>query len=69
MIDPSPGDEGKSVHYVAHDGHKENGQISSWNERYVFVRYSSGNTAAATLREQLFWGHTTWDPGRNDIRV
>lgn len=60
MIDPKPGDEGKAVHYVAHDGHKENGFISSWTADYVFVRYTSGQTAAATLREQLLWGHSNW---------
>ena len=57
MVDPRPGDEGKWVHYTAHDGHVENGRISSWNDHVVFVRYHSGDTAAATDRKQLDWGY------------
>ena len=56
MIDPKPGDEHKYVTYIAHDGHREAGLISSWNEHYVFVRYSTGDTAAATERCDLHWG-------------
>lgn len=56
MIDPKPGDEGKWVTYIAGHGKRETGIISSWNDVYVFVRYDTGDTAAATLRDQLEWG-------------
>lgn len=63
MIDPQPGDEGKWVTYFALDGHREAGIISSWNDRVVFVRYHTGDTAAATSREYLHWGliGTVWN--------
>jgi hypothetical protein len=34
----------------------EHGVISSWNDNYVFVLYSRGGTASATLAEELRWG-------------
>ncbi len=32
------------------------GIISSWNSKYVFVRYGQCGTAAATLADELRWG-------------
>jgi hypothetical protein len=56
MIDPAPTDKGRSVLYRGTGmGMAERGIISSWNERVVFVRYSGGDTAAATQRSDLFW--------------
>jgi hypothetical protein len=36
-------------------GSIEQGIISSFNDRYVFVRYGMGYTSAATLHENLEW--------------
>jgi len=56
MIDPRPGDEGRTVMYRGTGmGMFERGIISSWTDRVVFVRYSGGSTAAATQRSDLFW--------------
>lgn len=67
MIDPKPGDEGRGVIYwkdsraLEHGIRSvkvlkgERGVVSSWNDKYVFVRYTSGSTAAATRRENLEW--------------
>lgn len=66
MVDPRPGDEGKWVHYKAHDGHIENGRVSSWNDSVVFVRYGRGDTAAATDRSQLDWGYSTQGEDRTE---
>lgn len=46
-------DKGRHVIYTAHHGERESGVISSWNDRYVFVRYGMGSTAAATDPSQL----------------
>ncbi len=57
MIDPKPGDEGRLVVYARLNRHSttELGHVSSWNDHYVFVRYTTGSTAAATLRKDLEW--------------
>ena len=34
----------------------ELGVITSWNDNYVFVRYSGSDTPAATLAAELRWG-------------
>lgn len=56
MIDISKlteADKGRGVVYRAASGDKgEDGVISSWNERYIFVRYSISGVAA-TLPEDL----------------
>ncbi len=54
-------DKGREVRYEVRHGQPgeaystrcEYGNISSWNSRYVFVRYSHGDTAAATNPEDL----------------
>jgi hypothetical protein len=62
-IKPGPGDEGRGVIYCGRGtGLTERGVISSWNDLYVFVRYTTGSTAAATRREDLIWEHEKeWD--------
>lgn len=55
MINPQPGEEGRGVLYYSHGALPELGRISSWTDKYVFVRYHLGDTAAATLREDLKW--------------
>lgn len=57
MIKPRKGDEGRAVIYARADPHRttERGTISSWNEKNVFVRYTTGDTAAATNPEDLEW--------------
>jgi hypothetical protein len=60
MIDPQPGDEGRAVLYWRpgmKQYERERGVISSWNDDYVFVRYTMGITAAATRRADLTWEH------------
>lgn len=53
ISDLTPSDTGRNVIYTAHHGEREEGVISSWNEKYVFVRYGMGSTAAATDPDQL----------------
>lgn len=55
-------DVGRRVRYVPMhaDGdvtHEdcEDGKISGWNDKFVFVRYHQGDTSAATLPEDLRW--------------
>jgi hypothetical protein len=59
MIEPTSQDIGRVVWYRDRSGQKsERGVISSFNERFVFVRYTEGSTAAATDRLDLYWPHT-----------
>jgi hypothetical protein len=57
MIAPTLRDIGRKVVYRAgHPGAKaEEGVITSVSADYVFVRYGSGTTSAATRREDLEW--------------
>ena len=56
MIDPTEQDIGRRVIYSDKSGGKvEHGTVSSFSPDYVFVRYTSGITAAATAREDLEW--------------
>lgn len=57
MIDPSDSDKGRYVIYGRLNPYRtaELGVVSSWNEISVFVRYSSGDTAAATDYDDLEW--------------
>ena len=68
MIDPRKADIGREViytsEYLPHDSPgrravQERGWISSFNDRYVFVRYHAGSTSAATLRQDLHWAAGT----------
>ncbi len=55
-------DEGRDVIYHAHHGKLDAGRISSWNERYVFVRFHNGDTAAAVDPSQLeFCAWNVWN--------
>ena len=56
MIDPSAQDIGREVVYVGTlKGTGQPGTITSFNKHYVFVRYGTGDTSAATRREDLEW--------------
>lgn len=59
-------DKGRAVRYTASGGDKiENGKITSWNWRYIFVRYyeqikpthrlRTGETSEATDPKDLEW--------------
>jgi hypothetical protein len=52
----SPFDIGRTVIY--RDGHKriEAGTLASWRDGMVFVRFTRGDTAAATLPADLVFG-------------
>ena len=68
MIEPTEADIGRHVIYHDLSGRKiEEGTISSFNERYVFVRYTTGSTAAATCREDLEWLHRL--PSETTVRT
>jgi hypothetical protein len=58
MIEPTEDDIGRGVIYrPLHnpiDG-AETGVISSFNDKYVFVRYGSNRVGTATYREHLDW--------------
>lgn len=59
MIFPVYEDIGKSVVYTGASGHEE-GVITSFNDRYIFVRYVGQHPNApgkATKREDLKWSH------------
>jgi hypothetical protein len=57
-IDPTEADIGRRVIYRDLSGSKiEEGTISSFTAQYVFVRYGTGSTAAATHRRDLEWVH------------
>lgn len=59
MIEPTEADIGRKVVYRERGdfpGRKiEEGVITSINDHYVFVRYGSGTTSAATQRADLEW--------------
>ncbi len=56
MINPTTDDLGRKVIYHSPGGDKvEEGVITSFNDRFVFVRYGSNTTSAATRREDLTW--------------
>ena len=51
-------DKGRGVIFSTHHGTKERGILSSWNDHYVFARFTSGSTAAACDPEQLVFEHS-----------
>ena len=55
MINPTENDIGRKVIYCGYAGEREDGIVTSFNDAFVFVRYGSGTTSAATKREQLEW--------------
>lgn len=55
MIEPTEKDVGRSVVYHDGTGDYEQGTLVGFNDKFAFVRYGLGATAAATLREDLTW--------------
>ena len=55
MINPTASDVGRRVVYTMPHGEVKSGIVSSWNDEWVFVRYTTGDTAAATHRKDLNW--------------
>lgn len=55
MISPTEKDIGRQVIYNNPPSDKEYGYITSFNDKYVFVRYGKGSTSQATSREDLYW--------------
>jgi hypothetical protein len=52
MINPTMTDIGRNVIYLPRN---QVGVITSFTDKYVFVRYGMGATSAATRREELEW--------------
>lgn len=50
---PTEKDIGRKVVYRNHGGKVEEGFITSFNDHYVFVRYGTGSTSAATDPKDL----------------
>jgi len=57
MIEPQETDIGRMVIYVG-GFDEEEGIITSFNDKYVFVRYGSEKDSKATRREDLIWANT-----------
>jgi len=58
MIEPTKSDIGRGVIYKPGHGHQEEGGITSFNDSFVFVRYTKQHPTApgqATHRRDLFW--------------
>jgi hypothetical protein len=56
MIEPKQSDIGRKVIYRVHcDAKAEEGVITRFNEKYVFVRLGTEEQNAVTTREQLEW--------------
>jgi hypothetical protein len=62
MIKPTSKDIGRFVIYTSHDGRKEEGAITSFNDRYVFVHYGRGSTHPGARREDLEWSNKNGSP-------
>lgn len=45
----------KVVYRAAPNFEPEEGTITSWNDKYIFARYGSGSTSAATDPADLDW--------------
>ncbi len=50
-------DKERGVIFHHHHGTRERGVLSSWNEHYIFARFTSGSTAAACDPAQLEFEH------------
>jgi len=62
MIEPTDADLGKHVIYKRdwmQPKDWEHGVITSFNEKFVFVRYGTGTISKATRREDLYWATKT----------
>lgn len=63
MIEVTPADIGRTVVYRDRaTSRPEEGVITSFNRRWVFVRYGDEKTPKATNRRQLSWPVTTPRP-------
>ncbi len=50
-------DVGREVIFWHSHGKPEPGILSSWNDKYIFCRFTTGSTAAACDPKQLRWSH------------
>jgi hypothetical protein len=59
MIEPTEADIGRKVIYrdLGGRGKVEEGVITSFNDRLVFVRYGSKFGSEATARDDLVWSY------------
>lgn len=56
VIEPTEKDIGRMVIYQGgHPDDKDEGVITSFNDKYVFVRYTAMSTSQATARRDLRW--------------
>ena len=56
MIKPKQSDIGRKVIYLVHCNAKaEEGVITRFNEKYVFVRFGKEEESAVTTQDQLEW--------------
>lgn len=57
ILDLTDLDKGRSVRYTPFKGAPaEVGRIKTWNDKWIFVWYHSGDTAAATNPSDLEFG-------------
>ncbi len=57
IADLTEADKGRKVLFHHHHGGTEEGVVSSWNDHWIFARFTLGSTAAACDPEQLSWSH------------
>jgi hypothetical protein len=56
MIEPKQSDIGREVIYRVHsNAEAEEGVITRFNEKYVFVRFGKEEKSVVTTRDQLEW--------------
>lgn len=55
MIDPTAADIGRLVIYRRGEYYGEEGQITDFNDTYVFVRYADDRHSKATRYQDLEW--------------
>ena len=61
MIQIEDRDIGRRVEYTPAHGPSEIGEVTSFNDQWVFVKYGVGNiTSKATRREDLKWSDVQW---------
>lgn len=58
MIGPTEADLGRRVVYRTR-WNTEEGVVTSFNEKYVFVRYGDDHHSKATYPQHLFWTNET----------
>ena len=56
MIEPKQSDIGRKVIHLVHsNAEAEEGVITRFNEKYVFVRFGKEEKSAVTTRDELEW--------------